>query len=122
MAITFRTGAFAVCSWSREEITIVPERHRMSYVMISHKVANYAKWKRGVKAFAEFRKTSGEKSLYVCRCSKDPNHLLVWCEWDNAARMKKFIKSRELRKAMKEVGVISKPEISFFSGMEVLSV
>jgi heme-degrading monooxygenase HmoA len=94
----------------------------MPYVMIQHKVANYAKWKREVKAFAPFRKTSGEKSLYVCRGSKSPNDLLVWCEWDTAARMKKFIKSGELRKAMAEAGVIGKPVISFYGAMEDLSV
>jgi quinol monooxygenase YgiN len=89
--------------------------------MIRHEVANYAKWKRGVKAFAEFRKASGEKCFYACRSSKNPNDLLVWCEWDHTARMKKFMKSPELRKAMKAVGVTSKPEISFYSGMDDLS-
>jgi heme-degrading monooxygenase HmoA len=90
--------------------------------MISHKVANYAKWKRAVKAFAPFRKASGEKSFYACHSSKTPNDVMVWCEWDTAARMKKFVKSAELRTAMKAGGVISKPEVSFFDRMEVLSV
>lgn len=94
----------------------------MPYVMIRHKVADYAKLKRGVKAAAEWRKTSGEKSFYVCRSSKNPNDVMVWCEWDTAARMRKFVKSAELRKAMKGAGVISKPEVSYFSGMEDLSV
>ena len=94
----------------------------MPYVMIRHKVANYAKWKRGVKAFAKLRKASGEKCLYACRDSKNPNDLLVWCEWDTAARMKKFIKGAELRKAMEVVGVSSKPEFSFYGAMEDLSV
>lgn len=93
----------------------------MPYSMISHKVANYAKWKRAVKAFAPFRKASGEKCFHVARCAKNPNHLLVWCAWDSTAHMKKFIKSSELRKAMKAAGVISKPEISFFNKMEDLS-
>jgi hypothetical protein len=93
----------------------------MPYVMIQHKVANYAKWKREVKTFAKFRKASGEKSLYVCRGSKSPNELLVWCEWDTAVRMKKFIKSAELRKAMAGAGVKGKPDISFYSAMEDLS-
>ena len=93
----------------------------MPYVMIQHKVANYAKWKREVKAFAPFRKASGEKSLYVCRGSKSPNDLLIWCEWDTAARMKEFVKSGELRKAMAEAGVSSKPDISFYGAMEDLS-
>jgi hypothetical protein len=90
--------------------------------MIQHKVASYAKWKQQVKAVAPFRKASGEKSLYVCRGSKSPNDLLVWCEWDTAARMNKFIKSGELRKAMAEASVIGKPVISFYGAMEDLSV
>ncbi len=94
----------------------------MPYVMISHKVANYAKWKKAVNAFAKFRKASGEKCFYACRHSKKPNEVLVWCEWDNAARMKKFIKSAELRKAMKDAGVVSKPEITTYNKMDVLSV
>ena len=94
----------------------------MSYVMIRHKVANYAKWKRGVRAAAKFRKASGEKSFYVCRSSKNPNDLTVFCCWDTAARMHKFIKSAALRKAMKDVGVISKPVVTYFSKMENLSV
>jgi len=93
----------------------------MPYIMIRHEVANYAKWKRAVKDFQPFRKASGEKCFYVCRCSKNPNNLLVWCEWDITARMKKFVKSAELRKAMKTAGVISKPEVSFYGGMEDLS-
>jgi len=90
--------------------------------MIRHKVASYAKWKRGVLDFKKSRKESGEKSFYVCRSSENPNDLLVWCEWDTAARMKKFVKSVELRKAMKEVGVTSKPEICFYAKMDDLSV
>jgi hypothetical protein len=90
--------------------------------MIHHKVANYAKWKKEVKAFAPFRKASGEKSFYTCRSSKSPNDLLVWCEWDTASRMKKFIKSAELRKAMAGAGVLGKPQISFYGAMEDLSV
>ena len=93
----------------------------MPYLMVSHKVANYAKWKRAVNTFAKFRKASGEKCFYVCQCSKDPNDLLVWCEWDTTARMKKFAKSRELRAAMKAAGVTSKPVICFYRKMEDLS-
>jgi len=94
----------------------------MPYVMISHKVANYAKWKRTVKSHAKWRKASGEKCFYACRNSKSPNDLMVWCEWDSAARMKKFMESAELREAMQGAGVLSQPEVSFFDKMEDLSV
>ena len=94
----------------------------MSYVMIRHKVANYAKWKHVVKANAKWRKESGEKCFYVCRDSKSPNDLMVWCEWDTSVRMKKFVQSAELRAAMAEAGVVGQPAVSFFDRMEVLSV
>ena len=94
----------------------------MSYVMISHKVANYAKWKRVVKSHAKWRKASGEKCFYACRNRKQPNDVMVWCEWDSAARMKKFMNSPELRQAMENAGVIGQPEVSYFDRMDVLTV
>ena len=94
----------------------------MPYLMVRHTVANYAKWKRAVKAFGKFRKSSGEKCFYVCHGSKNANDLLVWCEWDTAARMKKFTQSAELKKAMKDAGVTGKPDISFYGKMEDLTV
>jgi hypothetical protein len=36
--------------------------------------------------------------------------------------MKKFVKSAELRKAMKAAGVSGKPEVSFYGALEDLSV
>ena len=93
----------------------------MSYVIIRHKVADYGKWKRAVNSFAKFRKASGETSFHVLRGSKNPNDLTVCCCWDNTNRLKKFIKSKELRKAMKEAGVSSKPDVAYFSKKEDLS-
>lgn len=94
----------------------------MSAVLIRHEVANYARWKRVVHAFRGFRKASGEKNFRVFRSSSSPNDLTVICGWATSARMRKFLKSAELRKAMKEAGVVSKPVVQLFSKMEDLSV
>jgi heme-degrading monooxygenase HmoA len=93
----------------------------MFFVMIEHKVAHYAKWKRAVNSLAKWRKASGEKCFYASRNSKSPNTVMVWCEWDTAARARKFMKSAELRQHMREVGVIGKPAVSFFNRMDVLT-
>jgi hypothetical protein len=53
---------------------------------------------------------------------KNPNDLTVCCAWDTAARMQKFMKSPQLRERMKAAGVVSKPEVQFFSKMDDLSV
>ncbi|MFM2295082.1 MAG: hypothetical protein RLZZ350_1495 [Verrucomicrobiota bacterium] len=93
----------------------------MPYVIIQHQVANYAKWKRAVKAFAPFRQASGEKSFHVLRCAKNLNLLNICCAWDTTARLQKFLQSAELRDAMKSAGVIGKPEIYLFKSKEDLS-
>ena len=94
----------------------------MTLVLIRHKVANYAKWKRAVRNFAKFRKASGEKCFKVFRASNSPNDLSVLCRWSTPAKVKKFVKSAELRKAMKAAGVVSKPEVRYFSAVDDLSV
>ena len=94
----------------------------MPLVLIRHKVANYAKWKRAVRRFAKFRKVSGEKCFKVFRASNSPNDLTVLCRWSTPAKMKKFIKSAELRNGMKAAGVVSRPEVRFFSASEDLTV
>ncbi len=94
----------------------------MPYVLIRHRVANYAKWKRVVNSARPLRKRSGEKSFRVYRSSRNPNDLTVVCAWDTSAKMAKFVKSAELRERMIEAGVISKPEIHFFGKAEDLSV
>jgi quinol monooxygenase YgiN len=94
----------------------------MPYVSIRHKVADYAKWKRAIHAACAFRKTAGEKSFQVYRDRKSPNDLTVVCSWENGGKMQKFIKSPQLRKAMKEAGVVGKPAVQFFSKVEDLTV
>ena len=94
----------------------------MPYVFVRHRVASYAQWKRVVNAAKAWRKTSGEKSFQVYRSSRNPNDLTIICGWDTPARMKKFVKSAELRRRMLDAGVISKPDIQFFSRAEGLGV
>ena len=94
----------------------------MPMVLVRHKVAHYAKWKRVVRRFAGFRKVSGEKCFKVFRAGNSPNDLTVLCRWSAPAKMKKFIKSAEPRTVMKKAGVISKPAARFFRAVEDLSV
>ena len=94
----------------------------MSYVLIRHKVANYAKWKKAVGACADWRKAGGELSFQVYRGSAAPNDLTVICRWASAGQAKKFVASAELRERMRDAGVVGKPEVHFFKDAEDLSV
>jgi quinol monooxygenase YgiN len=94
----------------------------MFYIFIRHKVSDYARWKRGVRAAAPFRKVNGELSFQAYRSSANPNDVTVVSGWANPAQARAFVKSAELRKRMKEVGVISQPQVQFFRKAEDLSV
>jgi heme-degrading monooxygenase HmoA len=94
----------------------------MTFVLIRHKVSDYANWKRGVHAATAFRKINGELSFKAFRGSDDPNDVTVICEWASAAKARKFMESAELRKRMKEVGVVGKPKVQFFGKAEDMSV
>ena len=48
--------------------------------------------------------------------------MIVICEWASAAKARKFLGSDELRKRMKEAGVLGKPKIQHFAKAEDLSV
>ncbi len=94
----------------------------MPFVQLRHKIADYAKWKRAVHAATAFRKVNGELSFKAFRSSDDPNDVTVICEWASAAKARKFVGSDELRKRMKEAGVVGKPKIQYFAKAEDLSV
>lgn len=94
----------------------------MSYVLIRHKVKDYAKWKRTVLACAEWRKAGGELSFQVLRSSTAPNDLAVLCRWADSDQARKFVASTALRERMREAGVVGKPQIQFFKSSEDLSV
>jgi quinol monooxygenase YgiN len=94
----------------------------MIYVSIRHRVSNYAAWKRGVKAAAELRKSTGETSFHAYRDSRSPNDITVVCGWKDMAACKKFVNSADLRKAMKACGVISQPEVRYFGEMDDLTI
>jgi heme-degrading monooxygenase HmoA len=121
--VTLQGGVFAVDAKCRAANRInIPKGNRMSYVLIRHKIANYAKWKQAVHACAAWRKASGELGFQVFRSAKAPNDLTVVCRWANSGQARKFVSSAELRQRMREAGVIGKPEIHFFKGSEDLSV
>jgi quinol monooxygenase YgiN len=94
----------------------------MSYVLIRHKVGDYAKWKRTVQACAEWRKANGELSFQVLRSSTAPNDLTVLCRWSSSDQARKVVASAALRERMREAGVMGKPQVQFFKSAEDLSV
>jgi quinol monooxygenase YgiN len=83
----------------------------MAIVFIRHRVKNYGNWKKVFDNFAPTRRAGGETSYLIGHVPSKPNNLCLVFQWDSAASAAKFLKSKELKVAMKGGGVTEKPDI-----------
>jgi heme-degrading monooxygenase HmoA len=82
--------------------------------MIRHKVNDYAVWKDVFDDFADFRRSSGEKSFRIFHPADDANDLTLLIEWDTRENAEQFLASHELRTKMQEAGVAESPTVHYF--------
>ncbi len=69
------------------------------------KVKDYAKWKSEFDGAAALRKAGGEKSYQLFRAVDDPNTLVLLCEWESLDKLREYMASADLQKAMQQAGV-----------------
>jgi hypothetical protein len=81
---------------------------------VSHKVADYGKWKGAFDAHLDDRKGSGAVAEVVYQSVDDPNHVYVVVPGTDVEKAKGFVGSEDLKKAMADAGVQGKPEVYLF--------
>lgn len=94
----------------------------MQYVLIRHKVGDYAKWKVMFDEHGATRKASGSKGGRLFRNADDPNEVVVLFEWDDIEKARAFVQSEDLGQTMKRAGVLDKPDIYYLDEVEKVSV
>lgn len=92
----------------------------MSYVMVTHKVADYARWKPIFDADAANRQAGGSKGGQLFRSADDPDEVVILFEWD-LEQARQYSQREEVRAKMQAAGVLDPPEISFLEEIEQLS-
>jgi quinol monooxygenase YgiN len=88
---------------------------KMPYMLITHKVEDYAKWKSVFDDVAPMRREAGEKSARLYRDDTDPQVVTAIFEWDTLEHAHEYAGSARLKTAMKNAGVVSQPEITFLN-------
>jgi hypothetical protein len=84
----------------------------MAYLLVRHKVSDFAKWKRGYDGHLAVRRKAGLREKALLRSVKNPREVFVLFQAGNLKQAKAFASSRHLRQVMKAAGVVGKPEIS----------
>ncbi len=92
----------------------------MSYVIVKHTVADYARWKPIFDADGANRESAGSKGGHLLRSADDPNEVVILFEWD-LEQARQYSQREEARAKMQEAGVLDPPELSFLEEIEQLS-
>jgi hypothetical protein len=84
----------------------------MGMLIVQHRVKDYRKWRRVYDAHAPMRRKAGLGSGQVYRGADNPDQIAIVFKTKDSDKAKDFVKSDDLRKAMKAAGVIGKPMIT----------
>jgi hypothetical protein len=94
----------------------------MPFLLIRHKVEDFARWKPIFDEHGAARKAGGSKGGWLFRSADDPNELIILLEWDNLTNGRRFTQSEDLRKAMQRAGVADRPDVYFLEEVERTTV
>lgn len=93
----------------------------MAQILVRHKVEDFKKWKPVFDGDAARRKSAGSKGCRLFHDERDPNEVIVLCQWKDLDRGHQFAESEDTRQAMERAGVIGKPEVYFLDEIEKFS-
>ena len=83
----------------------------MMHAIIRQNVKDFNEWKKVFDEHGSERKMASSKGRHVFRALDDPNNVFVLLEFDDPDKVNKFMNSDGLREAMKNAGVVGKPDI-----------
>lgn len=85
----------------------------MNYILIRHKVADFAKWKPVYDGHASARSNAGLKEERLLRNTENQNEVVMLFSAQDLNKAKQFAASDDLRQRMQQAGVTDKPDIYF---------
>jgi hypothetical protein len=87
----------------------------MHYLLVRHRVADFAKWHRVFASRAKAQRDAGLHLLHLLHDSTDPNLVVMLFRADDPEAERAFMSSSDAGQAAQSSGVIGVPEISLLS-------
>ncbi len=85
----------------------------MPWLLVRHKVLDYAEWKPAFDEHGAARKEMGSKGGYLLRNIDDSNEVMIIVEIDDVDKARQFVQSEDFRQAMERSGVADTPDLYF---------
>jgi hypothetical protein len=83
----------------------------MPWILVRHKVEDYAKWKPAFDEHGAARKAIGSRGGYLFRNIDDPNELVILIDGVDLQKARDFVQSEDLRESMEKSGVADQPDV-----------
>ena len=90
----------------------------MAYLIIRHKVTDYATWKTAFDGHSAARAAGGSRGGQLYRNASNPNEMIAVFEWDSLDNARQFAQSDNLRETMQRAGVADIPDVYFVEKIE----
>jgi hypothetical protein len=85
----------------------------MNYLLIRHKVADFANWKAAFDAHQSARTAAGIRTRFLFRNLDNPSEVVLIFETNEMDKMRAFVASADLKDTMQRAGVVDKPDVYF---------
>jgi hypothetical protein len=85
-------------------------------MIVSHRVEDFDNWLAEYDAVGELQRSYGIIGQAANRSIDDPSLVVVYHQAETFDTLRTFLRSDDLRAAMKEAGAISEPEVTFHTG------
>jgi hypothetical protein len=107
-------GRVAACVSAAVALLVVtPVRAQEAWMVVSHQVEDFDRWKEVFDAAFLTRRAVGERGAYILHNGPDRTRVTVWFTWDTLENAKAFASDPALVNGMAAAGVISTPRIHF---------
>jgi hypothetical protein len=87
----------------------------MTYMLVRHKVADFARWKEVFESHAAAQREAGLRVEKVLRNLDDPDEVFLLFEVSNLEKARGFVASPEVPEAKRQSGVVDDPDIYLLS-------
>jgi len=81
------------------------------FVLIRHKVADFAKWKPVYDGHLPARQKVGLKEVHLLRNNDNPNEVILLFSAEDLDKAKAFVASDDVHQTMQRTGVSDEPDI-----------
>ena len=86
-----------------------------NYVLVRHRVTEFAEWKRVFDLHEAKRAEAGLSVVHVLRSADDPHLVVLMLKASDVSRAKAFAASLDVKEAMQKGGVMDRPEAYFLT-------